>query len=321
VWRGHSCPRADSENNARTRVGRPRHTRTTHWKLSEPSFALVRSGCHRSHSTAMGIDKSVKALPSKLAKTRRQVAAVCYRIRKRGIEFLLVQTRGGRWIFPKGGVEPGLTPAESAALEAFEEAGVHGRMEAAAFARYLRGSPEVPPSTDASAGTQEVLDELAVNAYLCEVSRIEKPQELNRNPTWFTAEKAKQRLLEDRASEFGAQLAGVVDRAVARIRRLHGSPSDSFDRRERERDGLYEVRFEPVDRGRLLEAAVQAHLRRARQIGNLHAANGEMRKPLLRLGTGLDTGILSNITAIDSRNGNSRSTARPKPRPFKTNSH
>ena len=269
----------------------------------------------------MGIDRSAKALPSKRAKTRRQVAAVCYRIRKRGIEFLLVQTRGGRWIFPKGGVEPGHTPAQSAALEAFEEAGVHGRMEAAAFARYLRRRPDGPPSTDASAGTQEALDALAVNAYLCEVSRIEKPQELNRNPTWFTAEKAKQRLLTDRASKFGAQLAGVVDRAVARIRRRHRSRSDSFDRRERERDGLYEVRFEPVDRGRLLEAAVQAHLRRARQIGNLHAANGEMRKPLLRLGTGLDAGIPSNITAIDSRNEKSRSTAQLKPRSFKTNSH
>src|SRR5207244_2308926 len=41
----------------------------------------------------------------------QQVAAVCYRIRGSGIEFLLVQTRGGRWTFPKGGVEPGLTHA------------------------------------------------------------------------------------------------------------------------------------------------------------------------------------------------------------------
>src|SRR2546427_12586408 len=56
----------------------------------------------------------------------QQVAAVCYRIRGSGIEFLLVQTRGGRWTFPKGGVEPGLTHAQAAALEAYEEAGAHG---------------------------------------------------------------------------------------------------------------------------------------------------------------------------------------------------
>src|SRR5438270_2298976 len=67
-----------------------------------------------------------------------QVAAVCYRLRGSQIEFLLVQTDAGRWTFPKGNAEPGLTQAQSAALEAFEEAGVHGRIEEAAFARYTR---------------------------------------------------------------------------------------------------------------------------------------------------------------------------------------
>ena len=67
-----------------------------------------------------------------------QVAAVCYRVRGGCIEFLLVQTRGGRWTFPKGSAEPGLTHAQAAAFEAFEEAGVHGRMEEASFARYRR---------------------------------------------------------------------------------------------------------------------------------------------------------------------------------------
>ena len=43
----------------------------------------------------------------------QQVAAVCYRVRGEDIEFLLVQTRGGRWIFPKGNAEPGLTHAQA----------------------------------------------------------------------------------------------------------------------------------------------------------------------------------------------------------------
>src|SRR6476660_1784817 len=67
-----------------------------------------------------------------------QVAAVCYRVRGGVIEFLLVQTGKGRWIFPKGSVEPGLTHAQAAALEAFEEAGVHGRIEEASFTSYVR---------------------------------------------------------------------------------------------------------------------------------------------------------------------------------------
>jgi 8-oxo-dGTP pyrophosphatase MutT (NUDIX family) len=149
---------------------------------------------------------------AELRKLRRceQVAAVCFRVRNSLVEFLLVQTGKGRWIFPKGGAEPGLTHAQAAALEAFEEAGVHGRMEESAFTRYVqrkRGKMRRP-------------EELTVSAHLCEVLRLVTPQELNRNPTWFSPEKAKQRLREDRTSEHGADLARVVDRAVIRVKRL-----------------------------------------------------------------------------------------------------
>ena len=51
-----------------------------------------------------------------------QVAAVCYRVRRSDIEFLLVRTNSGHWTFPKGKAEPGLTHAQAVALEAFEEA-------------------------------------------------------------------------------------------------------------------------------------------------------------------------------------------------------
>src|SRR6266403_1945380 len=106
----------------------------------------------------------------------QQVAAVCYRIRGSGIEFLLVQTRGGRWTFPKGGVEPGLTHAQAAALEAFEEAGVHGRMEEASFARYTRRKRREARSAVGKSAEKES----AVNAHLCEVLRLVPPQELGR---------------------------------------------------------------------------------------------------------------------------------------------
>jgi hypothetical protein len=64
-----------------------------------------------------------------------------------------------------------------------------------------------------------------VNACLCEVSRLSPPEESDRNPTWFSVEKAKQRLRQDRAPSYGAELARVLDRAVARIRRLGGAPA------------------------------------------------------------------------------------------------
>jgi 8-oxo-dGTP pyrophosphatase MutT (NUDIX family) len=143
-----------------------------------------------------------------------KVAAVCYRVRPNGIQFLLVQTRGGRWTFPKGSVEPGLTHAQSAALEAFEEAGVHGRMEEASFTRYLHRKHRSTAN-------------ITVNAHLCEVSRLETPPELGRNRTWLTVEKAKERLREGHKREHGAELARVVDRAVARIQRVQQSYGSS----------------------------------------------------------------------------------------------
>jgi 8-oxo-dGTP pyrophosphatase MutT (NUDIX family) len=164
--------------------------------------------------------------PSQLRRMRgcEQVAAVCYRVRGSGVEFLLVQTRGGRWTFPKGSAEPGLTHAQAAALEAFEEAGVHGRMEEGSFTRYTRrksGSPAGPATP-----------EIAVNAHLCEVLWLGPPQESDRNPTWFTADKAKRRLRQDRTPGYGAELARVVDRALRRIRRVGSgaSPADALQK-------------------------------------------------------------------------------------------
>lgn len=151
-----------------------------------------------------------------LRKLRRceQVAAICFRVRGTDIEFLLVQTGKGRWIFPKGGAEPGLTHAQAAALEAFEEAGVHGRMEEASFTSYVQRKR----------GRMRRVTELSVSAHLCEVLRLVTPAELNRNPTWFVASKAKKRLRDDRAPAHGADLVRVIDRAVARIQRLRRDP-------------------------------------------------------------------------------------------------
>ena len=232
-----------------------------------------------------------------------QVAAVCYRMRGDGIEFLLVQSRGGRWIFPKGSIETGLTRAQSAALEAFEEAGVHGRIEETSFARYVRrergGRRASGKVTDGG---------ILVHAHLCEVRGLDRPQESNRNRTWFTAEKAKRRLQEDRAEEFGADLARVVDRALSRIRRLR-SPAGNAPEPMR-RDALRKVCFEAFEdghlRGALKDAALARYfLRRRRDSPSSTAieagAPEEMRRPVLRLGAGAGSATepAHNITAID----------------------
>jgi 8-oxo-dGTP pyrophosphatase MutT (NUDIX family) len=139
-----------------------------------------------------------------------KVAAVCFRVRAGILEFLLVQTRGGRWTFPKGNAEPGLTTAQAAALEAYEEAGVHGRMEEISFVTYVR------PKNGGKAGDIELL----VTAHLCEVLWLDSPQESGRNPTWFSPERAKRRLRENRSGGYGTELARVVDQAARRIKLL-----------------------------------------------------------------------------------------------------
>ena len=55
-----------------------------------------------------------------------QAGAVPFRERDDEREFLLVTSHRGRWIFPKGLVEPGETPEETALKEVEEEAGVRG---------------------------------------------------------------------------------------------------------------------------------------------------------------------------------------------------
>jgi 8-oxo-dGTP pyrophosphatase MutT (NUDIX family) len=59
---------------------------------------------------------------------RTQFAALCYRVKSNKVQILLVTTRRtGRWIMPKGWPIDGLTPQDSAACEAWEEAGVVGQ--------------------------------------------------------------------------------------------------------------------------------------------------------------------------------------------------
>lgn len=170
----------------------------------------------------------------RLAQLRRlrgceQVAAVCFRVRRSGIEFLLVRTNSGHWTFPKGNAEPGLTYAQAAALEAFEEAGVHGRIEEASLARYARRKRGRMGNSTESADKGVV-----IQAHLCEVLRLDPPQERYRNPTWFSPEKAKRRLAEDRAPDFAAELARVIDQAVNRIRRSRSETSTTGQRTPKE---------------------------------------------------------------------------------------
>jgi 8-oxo-dGTP pyrophosphatase MutT (NUDIX family) len=60
---------------------------------------------------------------------RTQFGALCYRIQNGKIRVLIVTTRSGNsWIVPKGWPMDQATPAQAAEREAFEEAGVQGKV-------------------------------------------------------------------------------------------------------------------------------------------------------------------------------------------------
>lgn len=66
-----------------------------------------------------------------------QVGALPYRVVDGQLTVLLITSRGrGKWIFPKGGLMEGRTAWESAAHEAYEEAGVEGEIEQTPIGSY-----------------------------------------------------------------------------------------------------------------------------------------------------------------------------------------
>lgn len=66
-----------------------------------------------------------------------QSAVIPFRRASERIDVLLITNlRGTRWVLPKGLVEPDLTPHESAAKEAFEEAGAQGEVRSTCVGIY-----------------------------------------------------------------------------------------------------------------------------------------------------------------------------------------
>ena len=75
--------------------------------------------------------------PKQKRDARSQFGALCYRITDGKVQILLITSRRTkRWIIPKGWPENDMTPGESAANEAMEEAGVAGKLKERPFGVY-----------------------------------------------------------------------------------------------------------------------------------------------------------------------------------------
>jgi 8-oxo-dGTP pyrophosphatase MutT (NUDIX family) len=138
-----------------------------------------------------------------------QAAAVCYRQNGSSVEFLLVKTSSGKWTFPKGRLNPSMSASESAAREAWEEAGVHGQIAKKHFGSYV--------DTKRALGHDLRTSEVRILAYLLEVYHTVEPEETGRYPTWYEAREAKKRLSEGRVAIYGKLIANIVDAALENL--------------------------------------------------------------------------------------------------------
>jgi 8-oxo-dGTP pyrophosphatase MutT (NUDIX family) len=117
-----------------------------------------------------------------------------------GVEVLLITSRDTkRWVVPRGNPIPGKSPVESAAQEAFEEAGIVGAVDPDAIGLYsyekrrrLRGP--VPASVQLF--RMSVAEE-----------RDDWPEKGQRERRWFAAEEAA-------AAVHEAELAELISRAA-----------------------------------------------------------------------------------------------------------
>ena len=121
--------------------------------------------------------------------TRSQFAALPFRRKKSEVEILLLSSLDtGRWIIPKGWPMDGKTPAEAAAIEAWEEAGIRGVVSqtCAGFYSYLKRLPD---------GSQT---SCIVAVFPLEVRKLEKdfPEVGERRLKWFSRRKAASRVEE-----------------------------------------------------------------------------------------------------------------------------
>lgn len=75
--------------------------------------------------------------PAHAPVAERQSGVIPYAIVEQTPVFLLVTSRQrGHWIFPKGKIADGMTPGQSAAREAYQEAGVEGVIAEAPIGAY-----------------------------------------------------------------------------------------------------------------------------------------------------------------------------------------
>lgn len=134
---------------------------------------------------------------------RRQYAALCWRMHGSRPEVLLITSRDtGRWVVPKGWPMAGRSPADAAAREAWEEAGVEGTAEAERIGTFFydKVMPDAPSLP------------CVVELFSLRVERLTDryPERRQRRRKWFSTEKAARKVAEPELQALILNFAGAA---------------------------------------------------------------------------------------------------------------
>ena len=134
-----------------------------------------------------------------------QVAALCWRLHRRLVEVLLITSREtGRWVIPKGWPINGLSAPESAAREAWEEAGVRGKVDGRPLGEYLYDKVTVPDTARRCS--------VAVYGLKVDTLKTRFPEAAERRRGWFSASEAAGMVVEPDLQALLTMIADHPDR-------------------------------------------------------------------------------------------------------------
>lgn len=141
---------------------------------------------------------------SAISLNAHQAAAICFRRRGENLEFLLIlNDKGTRRIFPKGNVKEDETLWAAAEREAMEEAGVEGNIRRTPLTFFW-----------ISKGKKQQ-EEMAIAAFLLEVTRKISDKKSKRKPKWYSYQKAIDALGKNRDPEAASELQRVLRKAIS----------------------------------------------------------------------------------------------------------
>jgi 8-oxo-dGTP pyrophosphatase MutT (NUDIX family) len=109
---------------------------------------------------------------------------------------LITSRSGKRWVFPKGMIDPGHTPGEAALIEAWEEAGLVGAIDADSLGRY-------------SYEKYELNHHVLVFRMAVSEAHAAWPEQAFRQRIWVTVEEAIERVDEPDLQDILRRLIGA----------------------------------------------------------------------------------------------------------------